>query len=218
MMLLPEFSVLWQAWLEIESAGSKTPIPAYANPRNLRTDGVFVWLELSRCPESSAVMQGMLFAEGQAFTGFFECKLSSTSGFLKTASGKNDYSIDANDLKTCLFSAYYVPSADAKEAVEVAIVEEFSGPRQIMIFDGGKIAASQDLIGKTIKVSVVYPKTIVMTNQRVEFVYLHLIGEDKSGKPAYAAYSGCTIKPVSGLLEVKLGELAKHEILDSKVS
>lgn len=213
------FSELWQAWCEVETATGKIPIPVYAKPQSLRIDGAFIWLELGKCPEASAVMQGCMFSDGGPFTGNFECALTSTSGVLKTASGSGGYSIDEDDLKTCLFSAYYCPSPDSQEAVTVSVVDELSGPCQIMIFAGGRVAASQDLVGKTIKVAATWTKTILMSQDKVQSIYLHLVGESPEGKTLYAGYSGCKIEPVAGLLKVELGAIDKlHEVMDTKAS
>lgn len=222
-MLNPEFNTLWQAWCEVEYtpyaevATEYIKIPAYANPSTLKLQGSIVWMELGKCPESHAVMQGVMFRDGGSFTGFFECELTGTTGTLKTSSKSGGYSIDENDLTTCLFSAYYLPSADSKEAVTIEIVNEITSHCQIKIAAGGKIVVSQDLVGRTVKVAAIYPKTIVLTDEKIKSLFLHLVGESSEGKTIYAGYSGCKIEPVAGLLKVTLGDLHNsYEILDNQ--
>lgn len=207
------FKSLWQAWCEIEDADCRIPIPVHAKPQSLRLDGDFLYLDFPTCPEASAVRQGLKFQQGEAFTGCFQCLLTSESGTLEPLSRSNSYSIDDTDLKEASFSAYYLPSKDSQDAVTVAIVPEVTANHQIQIRAGGRLRASHDLIGKTLKVQVTYPKTIVMTDEPIQSIYLHLVGEWEDNTIQYVGVTNCVPDLTGGLLRLKLGTVDRKAVM-----
>lgn len=198
------FKSLLRAWCEIEGS-PRLPINGYARMNSLRIKGDILTIELPSCPEASALLQGVKYKAGPSFIGNFECRLSGTTGVLKTASGSRGYSIDENDLKTCSFMAYYLPSADAKEAVTVDVVAAITGSNQIVIRSGGRIETSRNLIGNTIKVQVRYPETVMLSDEKVESLYVHMVGVWEDDSLRYAGVSGCTFEAEGKLLKVRLG-------------
>lgn len=201
-----KFKKLWKAWCEIEGE-PRLPIPVCAKPRSLRIDKEFIWLEFPQCPEASALMQGVKFELGPSFTGNFVCNLSTTTGALKTASGSGGYSIDANDLQEASFRAYIAPPDDSKEAIVLAVVPEITGASQVKLSPGNQIEISRNLIGQAIKVQAIYPHSVMLSQEKIETLYLHLVGLWENDETYYVGMSGCSMEVVGNLLKLRLGDV-----------
>lgn len=188
------FASLWRAWIEIEGTPSLL-VNTIANPKSIRVGQSTIRMELRQCPELGAIMQGMKFAtqEGTQYVGSFECHLNSTSGTLKAIAGGRSCTIDENDIETAEFSAYYLPDPEKTNAVTLTVLRggKVSGADEVAIAPGGRITASSNLIGKTIKMRVVYPQIIVQTDEAIDTVNAHVVGLWEDGTIKYAGVTGC---------------------------
>lgn len=177
-------------------------VPSLANPNTIKVNSEHLWMTLQSCPEVSAVLQKVRWSNGPSFIGCFEAMAESTTGRLKTASDKGGYSIDENDLKTAEFSSYYLPKEDSKEAITIEVVEEITDKKQIVISAGGKYQISSDLVGKNIKVQVLYPHTVQLTETPIETLRVHMVGKWEDGSVKAVTIRGCSYSPMGGSIQL----------------
>lgn len=184
-----QFRSIWRGWVELEG-DPPLLIPRRARRGSIVLGAIDLRLEFSACPELSAVHQGRKFKlqNGGGFVGQFECTPQGTTGRLKPIG--SGYSIDAEDLESAEFSAYWLPSEGHAE--QIAIVRDApTGTRKLRISPGGAIDLTPDLVGKTIKVRVSYPRIVVQTSEPISTLTAHLVGDLADEAIAYARIAGC---------------------------
>lgn len=208
----------FRAWLEIEEQDDRSKtVPVYGIRKSIRLDRETNTLAVEfprKCPEIDAVLQGFRFESGARFIGNFEWKATGGSGTLKPLGG--GFSLSADDLAECDITAYFLLNEDSDNptAITLAIVPELTGGgKQICLSPGAGIQTSPDLIGRNIKVRVVYRNAVVVSKRKIDTLTAHLVGVEGE-KVYWIGLYGCQIAEIGNPLRLSIDfSTAKSECL-----
>lgn len=192
-----------RAWVK-ESGGELYTPPDLVLPSSVKVDEDKIELKLAGHPLVAALCRKKRWAVTPEFLDFtlLEARLSGNGGQLSLSgnASKYDIKIPKPDSEAI---AYYFPNADNKSPLTVELVDRITGQSQIVVKEGGKIYASPNLSGQTVKIrtQVIYREATQELQEPIEKLDAHLVfkeGESLNRRWQYLELKQCEFEPLFG--------------------
>lgn len=187
----------FRAWLEVSDCS--VPVCAHYQEIQLLANDQ-IELSFNRTASSAeldAVLMGRLFTlTSREDVATLEAKPNARVGQFQDRLGGKGYAIHNQIPETTPTAKVFACLDDAQ--ARVAVVSKITGDRQICIYEGGKFIVSADLVNIPLlaRIPVTYPQIVMMSEDPIEMLTMHLVGKASNQTVQYICLKECRLVPL----------------------
>lgn len=189
-----------RAWVR-ESGGDLYVPPDLILPSSIKLDSEKLEIKFAKHPLISALSRHKKWKVIPEYRDYavLETRISGDGGQLSLPGNASKYDIKIPKSDEAI--AYYFPQSDNKNPLTIEVTEKITSHSQIVIFEGGRVIASSNLSGQTIKVRtpILYQQATQELGEKVDKLDAHILfkeGQDRRWK--YLELRRCAFEPLFG--------------------